>query len=175
MSFWVAYLMFCMMAALCVHLAMQWLDARDSGWLSLRRAHAATHKPLGQIFKQVTIELNDRIYNHGATVSLEDEGLFLHLSKLERIAHRPLFIPWARMKVVADGWNTIVQLAATPRPVSLGVTDPIAREIISRIARRSPYWPAEARRVNRATLHSDPRSELPSLAQRPHCASERTR
>jgi hypothetical protein len=143
---WLTYAAVCFVLGLGIRLFIRHMDARDSGWLALHRAYPATTRATGELFDRATIELNHCSYERIANLALCEEGLSVRLSNIDRLIHKPVLIPWNRMKVVVDGFNTIIQVAATPRPVALGLVDPVVRKVIQRIAARSPYWLRETRR-----------------------------
>jgi hypothetical protein len=89
--------------------------------------------------------MNGKCYQRIATASVTKDGLYLNLSPWHCFLHPPLLIPWTKMKIVPDGWNTIVQAVAPLRPVSLEFTEPLVQEVVLQVGRHSPYWLPEAR------------------------------
>ena len=143
--FWDIFSIAILLSPLCIKLVLQWLDARSSGWHRLGHSYGGHEEPAGKRFDGITIGMNGKCYQRIATASVTKDGLYLNLSPWHCFLHPPLLIPWTKMKIVPDGWNTIVQAVAPLRPVSLEFTEPLVQEVVLQVGRHSPYWLPEAR------------------------------
>jgi hypothetical protein len=143
--FWDVFSIAILLSPLCIKLVLQWLNARNSGWHRLGHSYGGHEEPAGKRFDGITIGMNGKCYQRIATASVTKDGLYLSLSSWHRILHPPLLIPWTQMKIVPDGWNTIVQAVAPLRPVSMEFTEPLVQEIVLHVGRHSPYWLPESR------------------------------
>ncbi len=81
------------------------------GWWKLAANYQASEPPQGERFGMQSCRLGWANYNNCVVIHLSEAGIHLAVWPIFRIAHPPLFLPWANCrnpKVTAFAWKEMV-------------------------------------------------------------------
>ncbi|MEW4561900.1 hypothetical protein AB1K70_05200 [Bremerella sp. JC770] len=67
------------------------------GWGSLAKRYPADHAPPGAYYRFRSASFSGIGYNNMLTVGICDEGLYLAVFFLFRVAHPPMLLPWSEV------------------------------------------------------------------------------
>jgi hypothetical protein len=104
---------------LCVWCAVCLMVAWAGGWSRLARSYRAAGKPAGRSFWMQSARIGWVDYNGCLTIRVSQDGLYLSVWPLLRLAHPPLLLPWSALQVLAvrdRWWSRAVTLAVGTPP-----------------------------------------------------------